>query len=144
MKKTVLIASLLICMPLAPLAVPAAVASAGEVGAATTASLRPLYLYVPSSARLKLSGKFTVSVQTSGHRAVTSRNLVINLYGLWKDNYAALTHHVLGSAGAVAGKAVIGFRLPARLKGKSIWLQATASGGGYRPASSSLCRVQVS
>ena len=43
-------------------------------------------LVLPNSADLKPSGTFTVSVRTPEGRAVTSRRLIINLYGLWKDN----------------------------------------------------------
>ena len=102
-----------------------------------------LALYVPSSITLKRSGKFTVRVEAFGRRPVTSRNLIVNLYGLWKDNSAALTHHVLGSAEAKGGKAVIAYRLPAGLTGKKISLQATATGDGFLTASSSLCRARV-
>jgi hypothetical protein len=100
-------------------------------------------LVLPNSADLKPSGTFTVSVRTPEGRAVTSRRLIINLYGLWKDNYATLTHHVLGSAAALKGKASFKYTLPDSLSGQTISLQATASGQGYNPASSGFRRVKV-
>jgi hypothetical protein len=100
-------------------------------------------LVLPNSADLKPSGTFTVSVRTPQGRAVTSRRLIIDLYGLWKDNYATLTHHVLGSAAAIKGKASLKYTLPDSLSGQTISLQATASGQGYNPASSAFRRVKV-
>lgn len=101
-------------------------------------------LYIPSSARLRLSGTFTVTVRTPENRPEMGRGLIVNLYGLWKGNYALVTHHVLGSAEVVSGKAKIMYRLPAGLVGKTVSLQATAAGKGYLATSSSLCQARVS
>jgi hypothetical protein len=100
-------------------------------------------LYIPPSARLRLSGMFTVTVRTPEDRPVTGRGLIVNLYGLWKGNFASVTHHVLGSAEVVSGKANIMYRLPAGLVGKTVSLQATAAGKGYLATSSSLCQARV-
>ncbi len=54
-----------------------------------------------------------------------------------------MTHHVLGSAEVVSGKAKIMYRLPAGLVGKTVSLQATAAGKGYLATSSSLCQARV-
>jgi len=104
---------------------------------------RQVDLYIPASASLRLSGMFLVRVQTPKGEPVTSRHLVVALYGVWNDSRGAQTHHVLGSAEAVAGKAVIKYQLPADLVGRTILLQATAIGGGFRAVPSSLCRARV-
>jgi hypothetical protein len=100
-------------------------------------------LVLPKSADLNASGTFTVSVRTPQGRPVTSRRLIVDLYGLWKDNYATPTHHVLGSAKAVKGRAVFHYTLPASLSGQIISLQATASGRGFNPASSAFRQAKV-
>jgi hypothetical protein len=100
-------------------------------------------LVLPSSPDLNASGTFMVSVRTPQGRPVTNRRLTVEFYGLWKDDYATLTHHVLGSAKAVKGKAVFHYTLPASLSGQSISLQATASGQGYNPAASAFRRAKV-
>jgi hypothetical protein len=101
-------------------------------------------LYVPRSARLGLTGTFTVIVRTPSGEPLTSRGLVISLYGLWSGNGStSLTHHVLGSATTVDGKADVSYRLPTGLTGKTIALQATSAGFAYRAASSSLCSAKV-
>jgi hypothetical protein len=102
-----------------------------------------LDLKVPREARLGLSGDFTVRVATAEGRPVTSEVLTVDLYGLWKENFTTLTHHVLGSAKAVRGQAVIQFHLPNGLRGRTITLQATAAGDGYRATSSLFCRARV-
>jgi len=100
-------------------------------------------LYVPLSTKIRVSGAFVVNVKAPDGQPITSRTLAVNLYGLWKDNFATPTHHVLGSAGPVRGKAIITYRLPRDLVGKTISLQATTSGAGYLPAASSLCQARV-
>ena len=102
-----------------------------------------LDLLIPHTAKLKLSGTFTVTVRTLQGKAMTNRHLVINLYGLWKDSFVAVTHHVLGSSDASKGRATFTYHLPAGLVGRTISLQATASGAGYRPTSSGLCQARV-
>jgi hypothetical protein len=102
-----------------------------------------IVLVLPNSAVLKSSGTFTVSVRTPEGRPVTNRRLIVDLYGLWKGNYATLTHHVLGSAEAIEGKAAFKYTLPVSLLGQTISLQATASGQGYNPASSAFRQVKV-
>ena len=86
---------------------------------------------------------FTVTVRTPEDRPVMGQGLIVDLYGLWKGNYASVTHHVLGSAEVVSGKAKIMYRLPAGLVGKTVSLQATAAGKGYLATSSSLCQARV-
>lgn len=102
-----------------------------------------IVLVLPNSADLKASGTFSVSVRTPQGRPVTSRRLIVDLYGLWKDNYATLTHHVLGSAEAIKGKAAFKYTLPVTLLGQTISLQATASGQGYNPVSSAFRQAKV-
>ena len=102
-----------------------------------------IVLVLPHSASLKASGTFTVSVRTPEGRPVTSRRLIVDLYGLWTDSYATLTHHVLGSAEAIKGKASFKYTLPVSLLGQTISLQATASGQGYNPASSVFSQAKV-
>jgi len=100
-------------------------------------------LYVVHSARLELTGRFTVAVRTPEGRPITNRRLVVNLYGLWRDSSVSITHHVLGSSEAIGGEATFTYRLPAALAGKAISLQATAAGAGYRATSSGLCQASV-
>jgi hypothetical protein len=100
-------------------------------------------LVLPKSAHLKSSGTITVSVRTPQGRPVTNRRLIVDLYGLGKDNFTTLTHHVLGSAHAIKGKAAFRYTLPVGLSGQTISLQATASGHGYNPASSAFRQVKV-
>lgn len=100
-------------------------------------------LVLPHSADLKASGTLTVSVRTPEGRPVTSRRLIVDLYGLWTDNYATQTHHVLGSAEAISGKASFKYTLPVSLLGQTISLQATASGQGYNPVSSAFSQTKV-
>ena len=100
-------------------------------------------LYVPHSARLALTGRFTVAVRTPEGKPITNRRLVVSLYGLWRDTSASMTHHVLGSSEAIGGEATFTYRLPPALAGKVISLQATAGGTGYRAASSGLCQARV-
>jgi hypothetical protein len=69
--------------------------------------------------------------------------LIVDLYGLWKGSYTTLTHHVLGSAEAIRGKAAFNYTLPASLSEQTISLQAAASGPGYNPATSALRQAKV-
>jgi len=100
-------------------------------------------LYIPHSARLELTGRFTVAVRTPEGGSITNRRLVVNLYGLWRDTSASLTHHVLGTSEAIGGEATFTYRLPTALAGEVISLQATAAGAGYRATSSGLCQARV-
>jgi hypothetical protein len=102
-----------------------------------------IVLVVPISAELKLSGTFVVTVRTPEGSPLTSRRLIVDLYGLWKDKYTTPTHHILGSSVAMNGNAAIRYSLPGDLVGQTISLQATASGQGYSPASSTLCQATV-
>ena len=102
-----------------------------------------IVLVLPHSADLKSSGTFTVGVRTPEGSPVSSRRLIVDLYGLWKGNYTTLTHHVLGSVEAIRGKAAFNYTLPASLSGQTISLQATASGPGYSPATSALRQAKV-
>ncbi len=100
-------------------------------------------LYAPHSTRLGLTGSFTVIVRTPEGKLITSQDLIVSLYGLWRDSSASVTHHVLGSTTARNGRAVLTYHLHTGLLGKTISLQAIAEGAGYRAASSSLCEAKV-
>ncbi len=102
-----------------------------------------LVLYIPNTTRLGLTGSFTVIVRTPGGAPATGRDLIVSLYGLWRDTSASVTHHVLSSTKVIHGRAVFTYHLPTGLAGKTISLQAIASGPGYRAASSSLCEANV-
>jgi hypothetical protein len=90
-----------------------------------------------------LTGRFTIIVRTPEGRPITSRHLIVSLYGLWRDSSASVTHHVLGSTTTTKGRATFTYHLPTGLLGKTISLQAIAEGAGYRAASSSLCEAKV-
>jgi len=100
-------------------------------------------LGLPRSAEVGESGTFTVTVRTPEGAPVTSRRFVVDLYGVWEGSYSTPTHYVLGSAYATDGKATFTYTLPAGLAGETIYLQATATGPGYRPTSSALCQAKV-
>lgn len=101
-------------------------------------------LYVARATSLAMKGTFTVVVRSPVAHVLTSRSLIISLYGLWPDNNSrSLTHHVIGSAITVDGKAKVDYQLPPGLTGQTISLQATSAGSGYRSASSSLCKAKV-
>jgi hypothetical protein len=102
-----------------------------------------LVVHIPRSTRLSLTGTFTVVVRTPGGNPVTGRDLIVSLYGLWRDSSASVTHHVLGSTKVIRGQAVFTYHLPAGLAEKTISLQAIVDGPGYRTASSALCEANV-
>jgi hypothetical protein len=94
-------------------------------------------------ARLAHNGTVTAKVRAPYSTAIHDPNLVLKLYGTWKDvGAAAATEHLLGTGSAKQGSVRFKVTLPASVTG-TVQLRVRGGGGDYQPMSSAALTVTV-
>ncbi len=110
--------------------------STGGLGAVVT---------LPPLRQIADAGAVAANVRTSSGASITDPQLVLRLYGSWKETPSALAKaHLLATASPKDGSARFEFHLPAGLNGVTVELHVAGTGSGYRPVSSAVLKVTVS
>jgi hypothetical protein len=94
-------------------------------------------------ARLPLAGVVTAAVRAPNKAPIHDPNLVLKLYGTWKDASGRPGEHLLGTSTAKLGAARFAYRLPSSLRGTVVRLRVGGGGGDYQPATSRTLVVTV-
>jgi hypothetical protein len=94
-------------------------------------------LYLPATA--PAAGRLVAVVRTPAGQPLIDPRLSVRLYGTWKTSAAATaTIHLIATAAAAGGQAVLQYHLPHSLAHQSVPAFATVSGPGFLPATAKL------
>ena len=110
----------------------------------TVVVLHGASVFLPRISRLAEKGKLTAVVLAPDSSPISDSSLHLTLNGIWKDiSTAPARRHALGTATPVNGKATFTYKLPRKLKGRTIGLRVTGGGSDYQSVTSQTENVQV-
>jgi hypothetical protein len=98
----------------------------------------------PALQRVSAHGNVTATVKLADGTPINDKQLVLKLYGTWKDKASGPAKpHLLATASAKHGSVRFSFHLPAALGGGTVSLKVAGNGPGYQPVSSAALNVSV-
>jgi hypothetical protein len=94
--------------------------------------------------RVPAGGVITAVVRAPNNMPINDPNLVLKLFGTWRDTPGAgPSEHLLATSPARAGTARFSVRLPGKLAGRTIQLRIGGGGGDYQPVTSRVRTVTI-
>jgi hypothetical protein len=98
----------------------------------------------PTLHRVSAHGSVTTTVRLADGTPINDKQLVLKLYGTWKDKASGPAKpHLLATAWAKHGSARFSFHLPASLGGADVSLKVAGSGPGFQAVTSASLSVSV-
>ena len=95
--------------------------------------------------QLSAAGTVTATVHAADGSPITNPQLVLKLYGTWKDTPSGPAKaHLLATASPMDGSVKFVVHLPKTVSGSSVQLHVSGSGAGYEPVSSRVLKVSIS